>query len=126
MPLDPAGSGLFGAGLVDILTKGDKLVEEKRSRALHDAAVRTVKTGKRLVNTDLSRPPQGVGPKRASIRRSHVLGRVASLQSITLILPRVVEGQTRSPRGASQPSFLCTVLPICDPCEHSCHASVGG
>ena len=46
LPLDPAGSELFGPGLPDILERGDKLVEEKRSKALHEAAVKSVKTGK--------------------------------------------------------------------------------
>ena len=46
LPLDPAGSGLFGTGLVSIREKGDKLVDETWSRALHEVAVRSVKTGK--------------------------------------------------------------------------------
>ena len=64
LPLDPAGSGLFETGLVDILTKGDKLVEEKRSRALHDAAVRTVKTGKPAGQHRPKQATPGGGPQK--------------------------------------------------------------
>ena len=71
LPLEPASSGLFGEGLSFLLEQSDKIAEEKRQKALHEAVVRTVKPGKAKHSA-----PKGGGPGPTGIQeeKSHEEG----------------------------------------------------
>ena len=43
---EPAGSGLVGEGVSQLLERLDKMTEVKRQRALHEAVIRSVKPRK--------------------------------------------------------------------------------
>ena len=69
LPLEPTSSRLFGAGLSDILERGDKLMVEKRQRALHEAVVCSVKIGKNPVQYKSKQATPGSGPKRGQQKK---------------------------------------------------------
>ena len=43
---EPASSGLFSEGLLHLLERSDKMMEEKRQKVFHEAVVHSVKPGK--------------------------------------------------------------------------------
>ena len=64
LPLEPTSSGLFVEGLLHLLERSDKLTEEKRQKALHEAVVCSVKPGKAPGQHKTKHPAPGNGPKK--------------------------------------------------------------
>ena len=92
LPLDPTTSGLLGTGLSAILERGINLTVQKWQRALHEAAVNSVKTSKALAQHRTKQAIPGVGLRRTNRRnRSNLRRRVASLSS-KVRTPLRVEG----------------------------------
>ena len=127
LPLEPASSSLFGEGLLPILEKSDRMTEEKRQRALHKAALQSVKINKSVGQQKAKQATHGSEPKKGA-QKQHTKKKKQFVKKGGQPSSYKHDSSTKGggKTDAQQLSSSRATLPACDPCEHSCHVSVGG
>ena len=64
LTLEPASSGLFGVGLSSLLERCGKLMAKKHQQSLHEAVIRSMKTGKVPGQHESKQSTPRSGPKK--------------------------------------------------------------